>query len=167
MLKHTENLVQDLQEELDMKDAVTVKDLNDGPFESQRLDNSYVGTDDSTESSCAQVLASCPNDGTDERDQPLLSNTIDIGEFSRIEAELEAELERLELNMNASSLEGKISALGEVSPKLSSFEVYAPVNYSIHFRRTFSFILLPNVFPPFLFSDQPLYHQTLLRTDTC
>lgn len=40
--------------------------------------------------------------------------------MSKIEAELEAELEMLELNINASSLDRRLSNLVEVSPLLSS-----------------------------------------------
>jgi hypothetical protein len=43
--------------------------------------------------------------------------------MSKIEAELEAELERLELNITASSIKGKTSALDEVFIKFSHFSI--------------------------------------------
>nr|KYP45804.1 hypothetical protein KK1_032622 [Cajanus cajan] len=75
LLKQTENLVQDLQEELEMKDSMTVKELQNENYE----------------------------EGSES--------------MSKIEAELEAELERLGLDMNASSLEKKLSELVELEPE--------------------------------------------------
>ncbi|XP_072989095.1 uncharacterized protein [Typha latifolia] len=83
MLKRTENLVQDLQEELDMKESLTVN----------------------------EVIHEASRNAEGEQNQP---QTTEGESMSKIEAELQAELERLELNMNANSLEGRISALGEV-----------------------------------------------------
>ena len=116
MLEHTENLVQDLQEELEMKDLLTVKEL-DNEAEGQRLDDSYPNIQDSIDLLQTQVPASFPTQKTDDKDQPH-PKTAEISELSRIEAELETELEMLELNMYASSLDGRMYALGEVSPKL-------------------------------------------------
>jgi len=117
-LKHTENLVQDLQEELEMKDSLTVKELDN-----ERLDDSYPNIQDSIDFLQTQVPTSFPSQKTDDKDQPH-SKTAEISELSRIEAELEAELERLELNMNAFSLDGRMSALGEVSPKFTSKDMH-------------------------------------------
>ena len=114
MLKNTENLVQDLQEELEMKDSVTVKDL-ENEADGQILDDSYPNIQGSIDLLQTRVPESFPAQKTDDNDQPY-SKTAEISELSRIEAELEAELERLELNMNASSLDGRMSALGGVSP---------------------------------------------------
>ncbi|XP_021893266.1 uncharacterized protein LOC110811165 [Carica papaya] len=74
LLKQTENLVQDLQEELEMKDSLTVRELND------------------------------------EKDGETLES------MSKIEAELEAEFERLGLNVNTSSLEIRLSDIIELEP---------------------------------------------------
>ncbi|XP_068654760.1 uncharacterized protein [Aristolochia californica] len=90
LLKQSQNLVQDLQEELDMKDSLTVKELTNESWELQEMIN--------------------PSDGT-KADQKE-----DIR--SKIEAELEAELERLELNMNATCLERSLSGLSEIDPDL-------------------------------------------------
>jgi hypothetical protein len=48
---------------------------------------------------------------------------LDSHSMSKIEAELEAELERLELNITASSIKGKTSALDEVFIKFSHFSI--------------------------------------------
>lgn len=87
LLKHKENLVQDLQEELEMKDSLTVKELAVEDYESQ---------DDSR--------------GQMAEEEPL----------SKIEAELEAELERLESNMNSTRFEAKLSNVMELDPDFVS-----------------------------------------------
>lgn len=87
LLKHKENLVQDLQEELEMKDSLTVKELAVEDYESQ--DNS------------------CDHMAEEES-------------LSKIEAELEAELERLESNMNSTRFEAKLSNLTELDPDFVS-----------------------------------------------
>lgn len=81
LLKHKENLVQDLQEELEMKDSLTVKELAVEDYESQGN--------------------SCDKMAEEES-------------LSKIEAELEAELERLESNMNSTRFEAKLSNATEV-----------------------------------------------------
>lgn len=71
-LKRMENLVQDLQDELEMKEGLTVKEL---PYESEHDDGNIKGY------------------------------TVDSEPMSKIEAELEAELARLELNITSNHLE--------------------------------------------------------------
>ncbi|XAR55931.1 hypothetical protein NMG60_11036173 [Bertholletia excelsa] len=88
LLKHAENLVRDLHEEIEMKDMLTVKEL-------AGEDNDYQGTIDC--SPCNQE----PNVSCSKQDE--------------IEAELEAELERLELNVKSSTLE-RISDFVELDP---------------------------------------------------
>ncbi|KAJ3693717.1 hypothetical protein LUZ60_009197 [Juncus effusus] len=76
-LKSSENLIQDLQEELEMKDSLTVKELL--PLEPEpdpEPSRSFLQEDNSQS-------------------------------MSKIEAELEAELEMLELNITSSSLQGR------------------------------------------------------------
>ncbi|XP_068656083.1 uncharacterized protein [Aristolochia californica] len=90
LLKQSQNLVQDLQEELDMKDSLTVKDLTNEYLELQEMIDPSVSTK------------------ADEKEDFR----------SKIEAELEAELERLELNMNAACLERSLSGLSEIHPDL-------------------------------------------------
>ncbi|KAM7478221.1 hypothetical protein LguiA_026434 [Lonicera macranthoides] len=99
LLKQTENLVQDLQE-LKMKDLLNVKELVLEDFESQdTYNNSYI-------SEVLQMYDDKEFDDQKTKEESLL----------KIEAELEAELERLELNMNSSSLERKLSDLFEFEP---------------------------------------------------
>uniref|UniRef100_K3Z4J6 Uncharacterized protein n=1 Tax=Setaria italica TaxID=4555 RepID=K3Z4J6_SETIT len=74
-LKQMENLVQDLQDELEMKEGLTVKEL--------------------------------PNESSGEHD-------VDPEPMSKIEAELEAELARLELNITSKRLEEETSDFNEV-----------------------------------------------------
>ncbi|XP_074584161.1 uncharacterized protein LOC141840155 [Curcuma longa] len=92
MLKTSEDLVHDLQEELEMKDIVTVKELAHEAGGHQK-----------------------PSIVKDENNHICLPVEV---LRSEIEAELEIELEKLELSINSSSLKGKMSALGELDPDL-------------------------------------------------
>lgn len=107
LLKQTENLVQDLQEELEMKDSLTVKEIPSEDFEShdKRAKQSF--------SSEQNLDGTTLNNGEPVPDQ---RENEDLESMGRIEAELEAELERLELNMNLSSLERRLSDLAEADP---------------------------------------------------
>ncbi|CAM0949418.1 unnamed protein product [Alopecurus aequalis] len=78
-LKRMENLVQDLQDELDMKEGLTVKEL--------------------------------PNEMSDDN---IKAHTADSEPMSKIEAELEAELARLELNITSNHLEEQPFDLSEI-----------------------------------------------------
>ncbi|KAI3861811.1 hypothetical protein MKX03_027416 [Papaver bracteatum] len=114
LLKQTENLVQDLQEELEMKDSLTVKELPNEDDESQETnDHSFhnVGM-----TSLSSELSSL-NYG-DKRSDTQKLELEENSEMMKIEAELEAELERLELNMQATSLEGRLYGLDELDPDL-------------------------------------------------
>ncbi|XP_073134975.1 uncharacterized protein [Henckelia pumila] len=86
LLRQKENLVQDLQEELEMKDSLTVKELAVEDYESQ-------------DNSCDQMAEES---------------------LSKIEAELEAELERLESNMNLTRFEAKLPNVTELDPDFVS-----------------------------------------------
>ena len=111
LLKRTDNLIQDLQEELDMKDSMTVKELHNENYGSQdTFDHSFFEKElngfspekhNSPRIDCEESY--------DQREEQSLES------MSKIEAELEAELERLGLDMNASSLERKLSELVEAS----------------------------------------------------
>ncbi|RDX97658.1 hypothetical protein CR513_19545, partial [Mucuna pruriens] len=114
LLKKTENLVQDLQEELEMKDSMGVKELHNENYGSQ-------GTCD--HSFCDKELNGfSPEKHTDN--SPIIDCKISYDQkeeessesMSKIEAELEAELERLGLNMNESSPERPLSELVELGP---------------------------------------------------
>lgn len=96
LLNHTENLVQDLQEELEMNNSLTVKELHDEASESVEL-NEDLGNVDKSISSFHSRL-SCMQ-------SPQENNANCAHNLRNIEAELEAELEKLELNMNGRGLD--------------------------------------------------------------
>lgn len=82
-LKRMENLVQDLQDELDMKEGLTVKEL--------------------------------PNEMSGEQNDNIIkAHTADSEPMSKIEAELEAELVRLEFNITSNHLEEQPFDLSEI-----------------------------------------------------
>ncbi|KAJ1402800.1 hypothetical protein SESBI_27791 [Sesbania bispinosa] len=111
LLKQTENLVQDLQEELEMKDSMTVKELHNENYGSQdTCDHSFYDKE-LNEFSPEKHMDNSPRieckESYDKKEEQSSES------MSKIEAELEAELERLGLDMNASSLERKLSELVE------------------------------------------------------
>uniref|UniRef100_A0A6M2F8Z7 Uncharacterized protein n=1 Tax=Populus davidiana TaxID=266767 RepID=A0A6M2F8Z7_9ROSI len=113
-LKHTQNLVQDLQEELEMKDSLTVKQLANENNESQdTCDNSFHYRASNPHLLIQNVNDSMNNIGAVSYNE----NTEQSPEsMSKIEAELEAELERLGLNMNPSGPPRSLSELVELDP---------------------------------------------------
>lgn len=95
-LKESENLAQDLQEELEMKDSLTVKELvND--------DDSQDIHEGSNSHEKMNLFSNQADSGVPIRynDEESVSSE-KIESLSKIEAELEAELERLELSMKGS-----------------------------------------------------------------
>ncbi|KAK9054446.1 hypothetical protein SSX86_025524 [Deinandra increscens subsp. villosa] len=104
LLKQKENLVQDLEEEIEMKDSLVMQELTVEDHKSQRTDG-YVN-DRSPDTVSHEH---------NNKDSIFIRENDDYS-FSRIETELEAELERLELNMTSSTLETKISNLVELDP---------------------------------------------------
>lgn len=112
LLKQNENLVQDLQEELEMKDSMTVKELQNENYGSlDTLDHSSYDKE-LNEFSPEKHVDNSPRIDSKESYHQKVEQSLES--MSKIEAELEAELERLGLDMNASSLEGKLSELVEV-----------------------------------------------------
>lgn len=113
-LEHTQNLVQDLQEELEMKDSLTVKQLANENNESQdTCDNSFHNRASNPHLLIQNVNDSMNNIGAVSYNE----NTEQSPEsMSKIEAELEAELERLGLNMNPSGPPRRLSELVELDP---------------------------------------------------
>lgn len=114
LLEQTENLVQDLQDELEMKDALTVKELPIEDYESQdmckRSDNKSEPNSFCSQQNWDGSMKCCGKELLDEKAEEESESV------SKIEAELEAELERLELNMNSLSLEKRLSSLVELDP---------------------------------------------------
>uniref|UniRef100_A0A5B6Z8V8 Uncharacterized protein n=1 Tax=Davidia involucrata TaxID=16924 RepID=A0A5B6Z8V8_DAVIN len=113
LLKQTENLVQDLQDELEMKDSLTVKELAMEDYESQDTRDCFYNNRAPHAFSLEQNLGESTKCDVNELHDKKAEEYLES--MSKIEAELEAELERLELNMNSSSLEGKLSDRVEVS----------------------------------------------------
>ncbi|XP_076923822.1 uncharacterized protein LOC143586081 [Bidens hawaiensis] len=88
LVKQKESLIQDLEEEIEMKDSLIMQELTVDGHESQKTESVIL---------------------KESRDS-----------FSEIEAELEAELEMLELSTTSSCLERKISNLVELDPDFDS-----------------------------------------------
>lgn len=113
-----ENLVQDLQEELEMRDSLTVKELASENYESiVTHNNSIHGTAPSIFSpeQCIQSPANC-----NSKDTCIEGAGRTPDSMTRIEAELEEELERLGLNIKAANMEGRLS-YAEVNSSLRQF----------------------------------------------
>lgn len=112
LLKQSEHLVQDLQEELDMKDSMTVKELHNENYGSQDTCDHSSYDKELNEFSPEKHVDNSPKIYSKESHHQKVEHSSES--MSKIEAELEAELERLGLDMNASSLERKLSELVEV-----------------------------------------------------
>lgn len=107
MLKSSENLVQDLQEELEKKDTLTVKELAKEVTGHQKPSDMVLSLEPVVKYDNDQVFLP-----TEES-------------RSEIEAELEIELEKLEMGMNSSVFSAKKSVLDEVRPMFfASLTVY-------------------------------------------
>ncbi|KAG1341937.1 hypothetical protein COCNU_05G001660 [Cocos nucifera] len=117
LLEHTEYLVQDLQEELDMKDSLTMKELSNEGCQTQEV-KCYSEIEESVGSFQNQYpafhFAPQERDGHDCPHFPVSAGKSESQ--SKIEAELEAELEILEQNMKACSLQRRKSDLSELDP---------------------------------------------------
>ncbi|PIA53374.1 hypothetical protein AQUCO_00900149v1 [Aquilegia coerulea] len=109
LLKQTESLVQDLQEELEMKDSLTVKVLTHEGCESQDNNDHCFANQAVTSSPARETYESVEYDIERTMDQNSSEN---MESRSKIEAELEAELERLELNI----MERRLTDLVELFP---------------------------------------------------
>ncbi|XP_019167041.1 PREDICTED: uncharacterized protein LOC109162806 isoform X2 [Ipomoea nil] len=124
LLKQTENLVQDLQEELEMRDSLTVKELATGDYESQDTHNSSYNNELLRVFSPRKKL----NNSSKHRAEEYHCRDSEGESISKIEAELEAELERLEFNINSFKLEDEYSDLDpEFIPDLAEGELRADV----------------------------------------
>ncbi|KAI7737540.1 hypothetical protein M8C21_008843 [Ambrosia artemisiifolia] len=101
LLKQKENLIQDLEEEIEMKDSLVMQELTVDDHKALRSDDSV------NDGSPRSVYREHHNE-----DSVFMKAKDDS--FSRIETELEAELEVLELSMSSSTLGRKISNLVEL-----------------------------------------------------
>ncbi|CAM8956061.1 unnamed protein product [Rhodiola kirilowii] len=110
LLKQSKNLVQDLHEEIEMKDSMTVKELVIENACNQESDRTTDSLEDPT--TRAENMVDSEKDFSKEDDRNAKQSEI----MSQIEAELEAELERLELNMKGSSTLERIGDFVELDP---------------------------------------------------
>lgn len=115
LLKETQSLVQELHEELEMKEQLNVKEVADEGCKSQRSNELPLPTETPNTLNQEQDLGKSTKFGDEELDYHKAER---CEAMSKIEAELEAELERLELNIRASSLQ-RIPLCVEVSELLN------------------------------------------------
>ncbi|PSS13491.1 DNA double-strand break repair Rad50 ATPase [Actinidia chinensis var. chinensis] len=116
LLKKSDDLVRDLHEELEMKDMLTLKELAGDYNQSQETIDCTSCNWETIASSSKQQSEECTKHNEKELDDEKVENH---EMMSKIEAELEAELERLELNMKASTME-RISDFVELDPDLEA-----------------------------------------------
>ncbi|CAL0325762.1 unnamed protein product [Lupinus luteus] len=122
LLKHNENLVQDLQEDLQMKDSMTVEELHGEIYSSQETHDHFFFDKNLNGLSPEKHVDNSPEKHVDN--SPVIDGKRSYNQekeessesMSKIEAELEAEFERLGLNMNESSLDRRLSELVEFDP---------------------------------------------------
>ncbi|XP_015883133.3 uncharacterized protein LOC107418941 isoform X1 [Ziziphus jujuba] len=115
LLKQTENLVQDLHEELEMRDSLTVKELVNENYDSQDTCDNPIHERTLNLLSSEQNIGNSPKyNGRDSYYQKAEESSESL---SKIEAELEAELERLGVNVNASALQRRLPDLVELDPE--------------------------------------------------
>ncbi|KAG7019997.1 hypothetical protein SDJN02_18965, partial [Cucurbita argyrosperma subsp. argyrosperma] len=97
LLKQTESLVEDLQEELEMKDSLTLKELSNDTYSNGFSEKTV------DESSPKHVMDYTVNFNAEELYKHMAEQSSES--IHRIEAELEAELERLGLNISTEGTE--------------------------------------------------------------
>ncbi|CAH9102465.1 unnamed protein product [Cuscuta epithymum] len=102
ILKETNYLVQDLQEELEMKGSLIVKEIHAEDYNNDGLHSLSSQQNHKTLECCVEEQQWKHTD-----EEPM----------SKIEVELEMELERLEQNIDSSHLEGKFMELNELDPE--------------------------------------------------
>ncbi|XP_051115913.1 uncharacterized protein LOC127241066 [Andrographis paniculata] len=113
-LAQTESLIQDLHEELEMKDALTVKELAVEDHESPNAQN------DSHVDDAGQPASSLEEKQDNSSRNCNADKVADEESLRKIEAELEAELDMLETNMNSSRFKGQMSSLAKLDPNFVS-----------------------------------------------
>ncbi|KAJ8451485.1 hypothetical protein Cgig2_017876 [Carnegiea gigantea] len=101
-LKQTENVAQDLHEEFEMKDSLTVKEL-DNNDDSQDTHENWCGNKKLT--MFPKQLDTRPLIKCDDEESIIQK---EAESMSKIEAELEEELERLEQSMKGPALKGRL-----------------------------------------------------------
>nr|GEW75722.1 hypothetical protein CTI12_AA046920 [Tanacetum cinerariifolium] len=111
LLKQTENLVQDLHDELEMKDALIVQEINIEHEKSLPVCNNNVSLEDESLFSVSQHDL---EEATNHDNRGVEGQKVKCDSLSNIEAELEAELEMLEMNITSSSRKGSLSKRAEL-----------------------------------------------------
>ncbi|CAA7393436.1 unnamed protein product [Spirodela intermedia] len=119
-LKQSEDLVQDLQEELEIRNSLIVRELVDETCEERGHQNNFPDSEDRVHLSGTHSSKFCYHGHQKEGSDPSTVSKVDEAKksMSVIEAELEAELERLELDMRGSGLDGDPSDLADLDPCL-------------------------------------------------
>ncbi|XP_073130729.1 uncharacterized protein [Henckelia pumila] len=111
-LMQTQNLVQDLHDELNMKEMITVKEIvNEGYYQPPRKNDSPSSVREPIASPNKEAKESTKFDSSKAGDDNAENRKL----RSKIEEELQAELEMLEHNINAPALEN-ISNIVELDP---------------------------------------------------
>ncbi|QCD80812.1 hypothetical protein DEO72_LG2g1135 [Vigna unguiculata] len=114
LLKQTENFVEDLQDELEMKDSMRVKELHNENYVSEGTYGHSLCDKELNGFSPEKHMDNFPI--TDFKESYGQKEEESSEAMSKIEAELEAEFERLGLNMNESDPERPHSELVEHVP---------------------------------------------------
>ncbi|XP_042500890.1 uncharacterized protein LOC122078815 [Macadamia integrifolia] len=114
LLKQGENLVQGLQEELEMKDSLTVKELANEAYASQQNNDFSIRHQPLGPFFPKQRFTESNNCDSEELYDKKEDEKPES--MSKIEAELEAELERLELSMCSTTVQTRLSNLLEILP---------------------------------------------------
>ncbi|RAL41138.1 hypothetical protein DM860_017687 [Cuscuta australis] len=114
ILKQTNYLVQDLQDELEMKESLTVKELAPEDYESEYIRIDAYNND--------RLRSLSPQQNSNKTSSEYYAEECDYKHrydeepMSKIAAELEVELERLEQNMNSTPMAGRYTEPIELDP---------------------------------------------------
>lgn len=135
LLKRRQNLVHDLHDELEMKDSLTVKELPNEDCIFQEHNESSANIQEQIDFLPYQDPtaffpdkgASLPTEYNDEKIH-ILEHEETSESMSKIEAELEAELARLELSIANSGLARRLSDFGQLDPDIVGEVIHGDLN---------------------------------------
>ncbi|KAH9318441.1 hypothetical protein KI387_020210, partial [Taxus chinensis] len=114
LLRQREELVEDLEEELEMRASWTVKDLTDEAHNFLETSRYPLGKEQGKSDASLDGLSKETRE-VDERTS-VRDPVKNMENMTSVEAELEAELEKLELNSHASKHRRKFSGIIEIDP---------------------------------------------------
>lgn len=103
-LKQKENLIQDLHDEIEMRDGITLKEVSNEDNQSSEFTNHFSDWELVVLSSKHDLEESIKHSSKKLNDQDVDNPEL----MSKIEAELEAELEKLDLNITSSGLDDHV-----------------------------------------------------------